>query len=81
MAVAFNKMGRVWRHKGDLHLALEYLERGLDLFQQAGDARGVAGSLDLSSPLPEPPDEFVRRVRFLSLSLRRTLPFPFHFIS
>src|SRR5690606_40421320 len=27
-AVAFNKMGRVWRRKGDLKLALEYLERG-----------------------------------------------------
>ena len=45
-AVAFNKMGRVWRHKGDLRLALEYLERGHELFKSAGDARGIAGSLD-----------------------------------
>src|SRR4029079_11770672 len=44
--VAFNKMGRVWRRKGDLKLALEYLERGLELFRSASDARGVAGSLD-----------------------------------
>src|SRR5262249_26639070 len=43
-AVAFNKMGRVWRRKGDLKLALEYLERGQELFEQAGDARGVAAS-------------------------------------
>ena len=35
-AVAFNKMGRVWRRKGDLKLALEYLERGLELFRGAG---------------------------------------------
>jgi tetratricopeptide (TPR) repeat protein len=45
-AAAFNKMGRVWRRKGDLKLSLEYLQRGLDLFRGAGDARGVAGSLD-----------------------------------
>lgn len=45
-AAAFNKMGRVWRRKGDLGLSLEYLQRGLDLFRAAGDARGVAGSLD-----------------------------------
>jgi tetratricopeptide (TPR) repeat protein len=45
-AVAFNKMGRVWRRKGDLKLALEYLERGRELFEQADDARGIAGSLD-----------------------------------
>ena len=31
-AVAFNKMGRVWRRKGDLKLSLEYLERGAELF-------------------------------------------------
>jgi tetratricopeptide (TPR) repeat protein len=45
-AVAFNKMGRVWRRKGDLRLALEYLERGLELFRGSADARGIAGSLD-----------------------------------
>lgn len=45
-AVAFNKMGRVWRRKGDLKLTLEYLERGLELFRGANDARGIAGSLD-----------------------------------
>jgi tetratricopeptide (TPR) repeat protein len=45
-AAAFNKMGRVWRRKGDLPLSLEYLQRGLDLFRDARDARGVAGSLD-----------------------------------
>jgi tetratricopeptide (TPR) repeat protein len=44
--VAFNKMGRIYRQKSDLHLALEYLERGLEFFRQAGDDRGVAGSLD-----------------------------------
>ena len=27
-------------------MALEYLERGLELFEQAGDTRGIAGSLD-----------------------------------
>lgn len=45
-AVAFNKMGRVWRRKGDLKLALEYLERGHELFRSANDGRGIAGSLD-----------------------------------
>lgn len=45
-AVAFNKMGRVWRRKGDLKLGLEYLERGAELFRAAGDGRGIAGSLD-----------------------------------
>ncbi len=45
-AAAFNKMGRVWRRKGDLKLALEYLNRGLELFRAAGDQRGIAGSLD-----------------------------------
>jgi len=45
-AVAFNKMGRVWRRKGDLKLALEYLERGHELFRSSGDARGIASSLD-----------------------------------
>ncbi len=45
-AVAFNKMGRVWRRKGDLKLSLEYLERGAELFRAAGDLRGIAGSLD-----------------------------------
>src|SRR2546430_7285384 len=32
--------------RSDLKLALEYLERGLELFRGAGDARGIAGSLD-----------------------------------
>ncbi len=45
-AVAFNKMGRVWRRKGDLKLSLEYLERGAELFRSAGDQRGIAASLD-----------------------------------
>jgi tetratricopeptide (TPR) repeat protein len=36
----------VWRRKGDLNLALDYLERGHELFRAAGDSRGVAGSLD-----------------------------------
>ncbi len=45
-AVAFNKMGRIHRQKGEPPLALEYLGRGLELFRQAADARGVAGSLD-----------------------------------
>ena len=45
-AVAFNKMGRVWRKKGNLKLSLEYLNRGLDLFEQSDDTRGIAGSLD-----------------------------------
>jgi len=31
-AVAFNKMGRIYRQKGDLPIALEYLERGHELF-------------------------------------------------
>jgi tetratricopeptide (TPR) repeat protein len=45
-AVAFNKMGRIHRQKGDLPIALEYLDRGRELFEQAGDVRGIAGSLD-----------------------------------
>jgi tetratricopeptide (TPR) repeat protein len=45
-AEAFNKMGRVWRRKGNLKLALEYLQRGVELFRDANDTRGVAGSLD-----------------------------------
>jgi tetratricopeptide (TPR) repeat protein len=45
-AVAFNKMGRVWRRKGDLRLGVDYLERGHELFRNASDARGIAGSLD-----------------------------------
>lgn len=45
-ASAFNKMGRVWRRKGDLQLSLEYLQRGLELYKGANDPRGVAGSLD-----------------------------------
>src|SRR2546430_11904970 len=32
--------------RSDLKLALEYLERGLELFRGAGDAGGIAGSLD-----------------------------------
>jgi predicted ATPase len=44
--VAFNKMGRIWRQKGELSLALDYLKKGKDLFEQAGDTRGIAGSLD-----------------------------------
>lgn len=44
--VAFNKMGRIWRQKGELGLALDYLRKGKDLFEQAGDGRGIAGSLD-----------------------------------
>jgi tetratricopeptide (TPR) repeat protein len=36
----------VWRRKGDLKLAVEYLERGLELFRRANDSRGIAGSLD-----------------------------------
>ena len=45
-AVAFNKMGRVWRRKGNLKLAIEYLRRGQDLFEQAGDERGIGASYD-----------------------------------
>jgi tetratricopeptide (TPR) repeat protein len=45
-AVAYNKMGRVWRQKGNTELASEYIRRGLDLYQQADDTRGVATSLD-----------------------------------
>lgn len=44
--VAFNKMGRIWRQKGELGLALDYLRKGKDLFEQAGDGRGIAGSFD-----------------------------------
>jgi tetratricopeptide (TPR) repeat protein len=45
-AAAFNKMGRLWRRKGDLKLSLEYLQRGLELFRGANDGHGVASSLD-----------------------------------
>lgn len=45
-ATAFNKMGRVWRRKGDLKLALEYLSRGLELYRGANDGHGIASSLD-----------------------------------
>jgi tetratricopeptide (TPR) repeat protein len=44
--VAFNKMGRIHRQKGDLDIALQYLNRGILLFEQSGDERGIAGSLD-----------------------------------
>lgn len=44
--VAFNKMGRLYRQQGKLSLALEYLRRGLNLFEAAGDLRGVASSYD-----------------------------------
>lgn len=44
--VAFNKMGRLYRQQGKLSLALEYLKRGLNLFETAGDLRGVASSHD-----------------------------------
>lgn len=45
-AVAFNKMGRIWRKRGNLKASLEYLARGEKLFAQTGDQRGIAGSLD-----------------------------------
>jgi len=44
--VAFNKMGRLYRQQGKLSLALEYLKRGLNLFEAADDLRGVASSHD-----------------------------------
>jgi tetratricopeptide (TPR) repeat protein len=44
--VALNKLGRVWRRKGELLTALSLLERAEELFEQAGDERGIAGSLD-----------------------------------
>lgn len=45
-AVAYNKLGRIDRQRGDLASALASFERGLDTFRRAGDERGVAGSLD-----------------------------------
>lgn len=44
--VAFNKMGRLYRQQGQLSLALDYLKKGLTLFESANDLRGVAGSKD-----------------------------------
>ncbi|MBN2723428.1 MAG: tetratricopeptide repeat protein [Deltaproteobacteria bacterium] len=44
--VAFNKMGRLYRQQGQLSLSLEYLKKGLELFETANDMRGVAGSKD-----------------------------------
>lgn len=46
LAVAYNKMGRIERQRGELLRALAHLERGLELFRDAGDERGRAGSLD-----------------------------------
>ncbi len=45
-AEAFNKMGRLWRRKGDLKLAQEYLQRAATLFEQTGNVSGVAESFD-----------------------------------
>ncbi|HEV8323621.1 MAG TPA: tetratricopeptide repeat protein [Myxococcota bacterium] len=44
--VAYNKMGRAYREKGDYRKAVEALQRGLGLFRDSGDLRGVASSLD-----------------------------------
>jgi tetratricopeptide (TPR) repeat protein len=44
--VAFNKMGRLYRQQAQMALALEYLKRGLSLFEAANDLRGIAGSKD-----------------------------------
>ncbi len=45
-AVAFNKTGRIWRARRELDLALTFLERGKQLFEDEGDVRGIIGSLD-----------------------------------
>ncbi len=45
-AVALNKLGRIYRQKGELQQAIEYLDKGRALFREARDHRGIAGSLD-----------------------------------
>ena len=46
LAVAFNKIGRILRQRGELHRAHDHFERGLEMFRQSDDERGIAGSLD-----------------------------------
>lgn len=45
-AVAFNKMGRLWRKRGSLQQALDYFRRALELFRLCADDRGIAMSHD-----------------------------------
>lgn len=45
-ALALLHMGQLWRQKGELQLALDYLLRALELFQQAEDQAGVADTED-----------------------------------
>jgi tetratricopeptide (TPR) repeat protein len=43
---AHNRIGRLFRDSGRLDEASTHLEAGLALFEQVGDARGIASSLD-----------------------------------
>jgi predicted ATPase len=43
---AHNRIGRLYRDRGQLDLAMRHLGTALALFQAAGDARGIASSYD-----------------------------------
>ncbi len=43
---AHGRLGRIYRRKGEYDLAMEHFRAAHDLFNQAGDQRGVAGTLD-----------------------------------
>lgn len=43
---AHGRMGRLYRQRGDYDRALEHFQMAFDLFEAAGDRRGVAGALD-----------------------------------
>ncbi|MFH1437840.1 MAG: tetratricopeptide repeat protein [Pseudomonadota bacterium] len=45
-AAALSKIGRIHRQQGDYSAARAFLERSLSLFNQAGDARGIASTKD-----------------------------------
>lgn len=45
-ALALLSIGRLWRNRGDLQLAMDYLTRAQGLFSQAQDGAGVADARD-----------------------------------
>lgn len=75
---AHNRIGRVFRAIGQLEEAMRHLGTGHALFDAAGDARGVASSLDDVGKVHwmrgayEPAERFMRR----SLEIRRELDDP-----
>jgi len=72
---ALNKIGRIYRAKGDFTAARAFLERGKSLFKAAKDIRGVAASLDDLGDLARRQGHLDRAFRQVteSLDLRRKL--------